>query len=188
MKLILGLGNPGEQYKNTWHNMGFLTVDELKDRFEFENFKEHKRLKSEISIGKIGREKIILAKPQTFMNESGLAAALLKNYFKIKIADIIIVHVEVDLRLEKIRLANYCSGGGHNGVKSIIESLGTQNFIRLKIGVKTAKAEKIGALKYVLEKIGKDKKMETDGIIKKAAHVVTAVIEDSLERAMNKFN
>lgn len=188
MKLIIGLGNPGEQYKNTWHNMGFLTIEKMANELGFENFKERKKLKSEISIGKFGREKIILVKPQTFMNESGLTAALLKNYFKVKIADIIIVHDDVDLPLGKIRLAKNSSAGGHNGVKSIIQSLDTQNFIRLKIGSKTAKAEKIGALKYALEKIGKDKKTETAEIIKKAAHVVTAVIENSLERAMNKFN
>ncbi|MBI5765927.1 aminoacyl-tRNA hydrolase [Candidatus Falkowbacteria bacterium] len=188
MKLIIGLGNPGEQYKNTWHNMGFLTVDELKDRFEFENFKEHKKLKSEISIGKIGREKIILVKPQTFMNKSGLAAALLKNYFKIKIADIIIVHDDVDLPLGKIRLAKNSSAGGHNGIKSIIQSLGTKNFIQLKIGIYQDKAKLVSTTKFVLDKISQKEKPKINGIIKKVAVGLATVIEDSLEKAMNEFN
>ena len=104
MKLIIGLGNPGKQYKNTWHNLGFLTLDNFCQEQNFPVFKKNTKLLAEKSEGKIGKEKLILARPLTFMNNSGRALLALKKYYKIDPADIIVVHDDLDLPLGKIRL------------------------------------------------------------------------------------
>lgn len=188
MKLIIGLGNPGLQYKKTWHNLGFLALDELANDFDFEKFKLNKKFNSETAMGKIGKTKIILAKPQTYMNNSGLAVAAILKYYKIDTADLIVIHDDIDLPLSKLRIAIDSSAGGHNGVKSIIDILKTKNFARIKIGVKTDKINKLGATAYVLEKIDsknlKQVKIET----KKAAMAAKDIIENSLTLAMNLYN
>lgn len=191
MKLIIGLGNPGKKYEKTWHNLGFLAVENLQKEFSFEKFKNNKKLQAEIAIGKIGYEKIILAKPQTLMNNSGIAVATLTKYYKIPLESIIVIHDDIDLPLGTIRIVRNSSAGGHNGVKSIIEKLKSPDFIRLKIGVKTSRLKKVPAPDYVLEKFnppagGQSKKVKE--VIKKTASVVETIISDSLNKAMNDFN
>ena len=187
MKIIIGLGNPGPKYKNTWHNVGFLVLEELQKNLGTENFKANPKLKAEISTGKLKGEKIILAQPQTFMNLSGEAVGAILHYFKAKIEDLIVIHDDIDLALGKIRLAKNSSAGGHNGIKSIIENLKTQDFLRLKIGVKTARLEKMETADFVLEKFGDQAKtIKTE--IKKAASAIETAISGSVERAMNEFN
>ena len=112
MKLIIGLGNPGLQYKKTWHNLGFLALDEIADSFDFEKFKLNKKLQAQTAAGKIGQEKVILAKPQTQMNNSGLAVAAILKYYKINPADLIVIHDDIDLPLGKIRITADSSAGG----------------------------------------------------------------------------
>ncbi len=188
MKLIIGLGNPGAQYANTWHNLGFLALDLIRREFDFEKFKPQAKLRAEISTGKIGREKIILVKPQTFMNDSGAAVGAALKYFKAKLTEIIVIHDDLDLPLGKLRLAQNSSAGGHNGIKSIIQALDAQNFIRIKIGIKTAKAEKIVAEKYVLEKIGRAQTETVFLTVKKAALATETIIASGLAAGMNEFN
>lgn len=188
MKLIVGLGNPGENYRNTWHNLGFLALGEIRDVNGFTPFKNNKQLKAELSEGKIGREKIILAKPQTFMNNSGESVSALMKYFKIKISDIIVIHDDIDLALGKIRIAKDSSSGGHNGIKSIISHLGTKDFLRIKIGCRTVQTEIIGTLDYVLQKISRQHETEADASLKNAGEAALELLQSSPETAMNKFN
>ena len=188
MKLIIGLGNPGKDYADTWHNLGFMALDKFQKFHSFGKFKKEAKLLSEISVGQTGKEKIILAKPLTFMNNSGQAVALLGHYFKITAKDIIVIQDDLDLALGKIRLAGNSSAGGHNGIKSIIETLHTKEFIRIKIGVKTDKLEKMDAADYVLENIGSKNKKVIGEVLEKSGQAIDEIIEGSLASAMNKFN
>lgn len=188
MKLIIGLGNPGKAYLKTWHNIGFLAIDQLVSAFNLADFKIEKKFKAEVSSGQLGQEKIILAKPQTFMNNSGEAVEALAKYYKIKTSDIIVIHDDIDLPLNRIKITKDASAGGHNGIKSIIQHLGTQNFMRIKIGVATPKKEKLGSTNYVLTKIGLLQTGKIKEILKKTTSAIEEVVEVSLDSAMNKYN
>jgi len=130
MILIIGLGNPGRKYKNTPHNLGFEVLNLIKKKYDFPVFKNFKN--SKISI----KNNIILAKPQTFMNNSGIAVQELRDYYKISIKNVWVIHDDIDLEFGKIRYKINSTSGGHNGIKSIIEYTKSENFHRIKIGVK----------------------------------------------------
>ena len=150
MFLIIGLGNPGKKYENTRHNVGFVTVDYLCQKFSFDKFVFKEKFKAEISLGHINGQRIILAKPYTYMNNSGQSVSLLKNYYKIQPDKIITLYDELDLPFSEIRLRHGGSSAGHKGIKSIIEYLGTDQFDRLRVGIRNGQAEKIPADKFVL--------------------------------------
>lgn len=188
MKLIIGLGNPGKEYLKTWHNIGFLTLDHIANVFNFEKFKADKKFKAEITIGHIGDEKIILVKPQTYMNNSGSAVLTISKYYKLNPEDIIVIHDDIDLPLGRLKIIKNSSAGGHNGIKSIIQYLNTQDFIRVRIGVATPKKEKIGSADYVMAKIGLLQSAKVKDTIKKATSATEEVATVSLTSAMNKFN
>jgi len=188
MKLIIGLGNPGKKYNRTWHNIGFLAIDNIAKSFSFTNFKIENKFKAEIATGQIESTKVILVKPQTYMNESGQAVSAISKYYKIEPKDIIVIHDDIDLPIEKIRITIGSSAGGHNGIKSIIQYIKTKEFVRIKIGVATTKKEKIESADYVLSRIGLLQSKKVKEVIKKATSAVTEVASVSLESAMNKFN
>ena len=150
MFLIIGLGNPEKKYANTRHNIGFMAVDFLAEEFNWPKFKLQNKFKAEITLGKYNNQQIILAKPQTYMNNSGQAVQLLKNYFKIQLENLIIIHDEIDLPLEKIRIKNGGSSAGHNGIKSVMEYLASDKFWRIRIGVSNKQRDKMPADKFVL--------------------------------------
>lgn len=154
--LIAGLGNPGKEYEKTRHNAGFLFVDyffeKFRESFGFSDWKLDKKLKSEISVGKDKSKKIILLKPQTFMNLSGDSIKKALDYFKIDIADLKIIHDDIDLPLGKMKINLGASSAGHNGVQDIIEKLGTKDFTRIRFGIENRGEIKIETDKYVLEK------------------------------------
>lgn len=158
MKLIIGLGNPGKKYENTRHNIGFLIIDQLKNELATPDFKFNKKFQAEISEINLGKEKIILAKPQTFMNESGKSVKLIKNFYKIPIKNIFVIRDDIDMEFGKYREKQNSSSGGHNGINSIIENLGTQNFTQIKIGVKNNEIEKINPADFVLQKFKTEEK------------------------------
>ncbi len=139
MKIIVGLGNPGDKYANTRHNAGFMAVDFILHYGDvFMTEKPGQEFKSEAHTWGEAEKKLIFLKPQTFMNDSGLAVKLILNFYKVDVAkDLLVIHDDVDLPLGAIRLSNDSSSGGHNGVKSIINEIGSQNFQRLRIGVET---------------------------------------------------
>jgi PTH1 family peptidyl-tRNA hydrolase len=154
--LVTGLGNPGKKYEKTRHNAGFMFLDYFQGENTdiFSDWKADKKLKSEISAGKTNNKKIILLKPQTFMNHSGEAVLAAKKYFKVRLTDIFVAHDEIDLPLGKHRFSTGSSSAGHNGAQNIIDRLGTKNFTRLRIGVENRSDKtEIPTEKYVLGKL-----------------------------------
>lgn len=139
MKLIVGLGNPGEQYKTTRHNAGFLAVDYiLNDGDGFMQARPSHEFKSEIYTWQSEKEKVIFLKPLTYMNDSGQALKVVCNFYKMDLSkDLLVIHDDSDLPLGTIRTTDSSSSAGHNGVQSIIDNLGTQDFHRLRVGVET---------------------------------------------------
>ncbi|MGX7025645.1 aminoacyl-tRNA hydrolase [Vagococcus hydrophili] len=133
MKLIVGLGNPGSKYRGTKHNIGFITLDEIAFQ-EKVTFNKH-QFEADIAEFFINGEKIILAKPQTFMNESGRSVRPLMTYYNISEEDLLVIYDDLDLPIGRIRLRQKGSAGGHNGIKSLISHLGTQEFNRIKVGI-----------------------------------------------------
>lgn len=178
--LIVGLGNPEKAYAKTRHNAGFMFADNFfekyRDDFGFSDWEEKKKLKSAISIGKNDGKKIILAKPQTFMNLSGVAVSALLKFYKVPSPRLIVVHDEIDLLLGRFKFSIDSSSAGHRGVQNIIDSLGTKNFTRLRIGVDNRKINKKATEKYVL---GKFTSSELEILMK--------TIENSANELLNKI-
>lgn len=142
MKLIIGLGNPEEKYKNNRHNTGFIILDELKKDWNFSDFEFSKKFDSEISEGTREEEKIILAKPQTFMNNSGEAVQKIMSFYKLAPEDILVVHDDLDIDFGQFKISTDSGPAGHNGVQDIIEKIGTKNFKRFRVGIEGAKKRK----------------------------------------------
>jgi len=165
MIIIVGLGNPGEKYKNTPHNIGFEAVDEFARKNNFPDFKLSKKFNALISESIIGDKKIILAKPQTFMNNSGLTIKKLIQSSKFKVQNYIIVHDDIDLLLGKIKISRNRGSAGHKGVESIINALGTKNFSRIRIGIQPRAGKPEDIEQFVLKKFSEsDKKTIAEAI------------------------
>jgi len=186
MILIIGLGNPGEKYKSTRHNIGFRVIDEFSKRNNFPEFKISKKFKSLISEKIISDNKIMIAKPQTFMNRSGQAVATARGFYKIEFADVIVVSDDMALEPGVIRLRSKGSAGGHNGLKDIIAKLGTDQFTRLRVGIGQSPFPDYTG--YVLGKPSQDEKFLLDQAKLKAVSCIEALISDGLDKAMTNFN
>lgn len=188
--LIIGLGNPGKKYANTRHNAGFMLVDyfweNFRDEFGFSDWEENKKLKSILSFGKLDGKKIILAKPQTFMNLSGGAVATVVKYHKVKLKDLFVVHDEIDLPLGIFRFSAGSSSAGHQGVQNIIEILGTQDFTRLRIGVDNRGEKKVATEKYVLGKFTRSEKKFLNEIIKKSCEELLSNLKSQCQNINDK--
>lgn len=137
MKIIIGLGNPGKEYENTRHNIGFMIMDELQKTWGLPEFSPAKKFDADISEGTVSGNRVILTKPQTFMNLSGTAVKKIIDFYKLTPAHIYVIQDELDLQLGKYKVATDSSSAGHNGIKNIIEHLNTQTFARLRIGIAT---------------------------------------------------
>ncbi|MEK7181628.1 MAG: aminoacyl-tRNA hydrolase [Patescibacteria group bacterium] len=159
MKIIIALGNPGKEYENTRHNAGFLAGDFLQTTFTFEPFQENKKMFSLISEGKIGNEKVFIAKPTTFMNESGKTALALMQFYKLSPQDILLLHDELDIAPGAYKVATSSRAAGHNGVQDIFDTLGTQDITRIRLGIGHP-TEVLGVCiphhDYVLQKFSKE--------------------------------
>ncbi len=153
MKLIVGLGNIGSEYNNTRHNIGFMCIDAFASKY-MATFKENKSFKGSIAEIRIGNEKVLLLKPSTYMNLSGDSLILVAKFYKIPTEDIIVINDDLDLPVGKIRFRAKGSAGGHNGLKSIIAQLGTEEFKRIKVGIDRSKT--ISVVDYVLGKFSKE--------------------------------
>jgi PTH1 family peptidyl-tRNA hydrolase len=181
MTLLVGLGNPGKQYEKTRHNAGFMVLDKMSADFKF-----NKKFNAEVAAlppqpplsG--GQQKIILAKPQTFMNLSGQAVQAIMSYYKISPEDLTVIHDDLDIPLGEYKIQKNRSSAGHNGVQSIIDSLGTQDFTRVRIGIQQSKVEgrrlKVDAEKYVLEKFNKNEFKIVEEVIEK---IIAEIIEQN---------
>ena len=190
MICIAGLGNPGKKYISTWHNIGFIIVEQLHSHNEnvFSPFHLEKQHRSEISQGNLFDQKIILAKPQTFMNNSGYALQAIRHYYKISPRDIWIVHDDVDLPLGRIRISHTSSAGGHHGVESIIEHMGTKNMVRFRIGIATDEMTKGSVETYVLKKVPTKHRALLAHTTQRAEDAIIQALRQGIDSAMNQFN
>jgi peptidyl-tRNA hydrolase, PTH1 family len=203
MKLIVGLGNPGQKYESTRHNMGFMSVDHfLKDfkNVQSPSWIEEIRFKSDISQiewqPKTGKaEKVVLVKPKTYMNLSGLAVSLIANYYKVQSTDIWVVHDDLDLPLGTMKIRLGGASAGHHGVESIIDALGTDKFWRFRLGtgeshskVKIAKHMIRKADEFVLSGFQGGESKKARELVKRASKALQAALEDGIEKAQNRFN
>lgn len=185
MYLIVGLGNPGKKYENTRHNLGFRVIDELAGRLGITSLKE--KCRSYIAEAKFGSNKVIIAQPQTFMNDSGPAVRGLLDWFKIKKDNLILIYDDVDLEVGQLRLREKGNAGGHHGVESVIESVGTTEFARVRIGI--SREDLTGDVSdYVLQNIPPSQQDRLSEAVVRAAGAVESIISDGLSQAMNKFN
>jgi|SRR3989344_6271035 len=185
MKLIVGLGNPGKQYEQTRHNVGWMVLDKLGNN---EKWIENKKAKLAYLKTQINGQTVELIKPLTFMNNSGEAIAYATKNHNLKPEDIFVIHDDLDLPLGKIRIGKFESSGGHNGLKSIIVHLKTKNFIRFRIGIQKETPVKIQADKLVLQKFSLLEKKKINFAIKQAAKAVSLAITEPLEKIMSQFN
>ena len=186
MFLIAGLGNPGRQYEKTRHNMGFDTIDELIDRHRIQQGGiAHKAMYGK---GMIAGEKILAVKPLTYMNLSGEDIREYVNYYKMDPeTELIVIYDDIDLEPGQIRIRKKGSAGGHNGIKSIIAQIGTQNFYRIKVGV-GAKPKGWDLADYVLGRFSSEERELVDKAICDAADAVEMILKDGIEAAMNHYN
>jgi peptidyl-tRNA hydrolase, PTH1 family len=183
MKLLVGLGNPGPQYRDTRHNVGFWVADELARRW---NLSDAWRDRDEALYVKKGRD-AILAKPLTFMNLSGFAVSRLAQYFQIEPADMLVIVDEAQLPLGRLRARREGGAGGHNGLKSIIEQLGATAFPRLRIGVGRGDARR-DLSDHVLSTFESDERATIEAAVLRAADAAEMFIADGIGRVMNTFN
>jgi peptidyl-tRNA hydrolase, PTH1 family len=204
MKLIVGLGNPGEKYENTRHNLGFVVIDHFLKNVESAKksvWSSSSKLKSDIVTldfeNKKGpTEKLILAKPQTFMNNSGMAVSLLVNFYKVDPSDVWVVYDELDLPLGNLKIRFGGAAAGHHGVESIMEKLGTDKFwrVRLGIGMSHDKEHAIGRQKikqakdFVLGGFKTGDQGKVREMIKHGAKAIENALEKGIEAAMNRYN
>ena len=187
MILIIGLGNPGKKYQKTRHNFGFRIVDELQKNPGFSDWKLKKKNRAEISEGNLADQKIILAKPQTFMNESSKAVKTIINHLSLITENLWVIHDDIDLPLGKIKITKNRGGAGHKGVQSIINELKTKNFVRFRLGIKPQlKAQNLD--KFVLQNFNKAEEKIIKEVINKTCLAIEMATKDGAEKAMNKFN
>jgi len=184
MKLIVGLGNPGKEYINTRHNIGFMFIDKIASEYNLK-FKLDTKLKAEISEVIINNTKVLLAKPQTFMNLSGEAVRNILSYYKIDIDDILVVYDDLALPLGKVRIRKSGSSGGHNGIKNIIELLKTNDIKRIRIGIGSPNTDQVS---YVLGAFSKTELIILDKTISQAKEMLNTYLVSSFDDFMNKFN
>lgn len=188
MKLILGLGNPEDRYAGTRHNFGFRVLDALREKIEFTEWKLDQKFKAEVSEGKVGKEKVLLVKPQTFVNLSGEAARALLDFYKPHIEHFIVVHDDIDLPFGTIRIREGGSSGGHNGIKNLIAHFGTENFPRIRLGTANALLDTETAEEFVLQQFAKDEEKELPKIIEQVVAALEEFLQNGIQTTMNKFN
>lgn len=191
MKLIVGLGNPGKKYASTRHNAGFLCIDLLREKIEFPEFRVHNKFNAEISQGEFNGEKMALIKPQTFMNVSGEAVSKLFNFYNCSPADLIVIYDDIDLALGKIRIRKDGSAGSHNGMKSVIQSLGLSNFPRIRIGIESRGADVSSGediASFVLHPLKKNELPIFEKVLSQATEAVILTLSKGIEEAMQVYN
>lgn len=183
MKLIVGLGNPGPQYAQTRHNAGFQVIERFASRHKF--MLRKMQFNAMVISGALGSEKVLLARPLTFMNDSGRAVGPLLRWLKLEPSDLMVVYDEIDLPLGKLRLRPDGGSAGHNGMKSIIQNLGTESFARLRIGVGRPVG---GGISHVLGTYSVDEQPLAEDAYDRAVAAIETFITDGLVTAMNRYN
>ena len=187
MNVIVGLGNPGKKFERTRHNVGFLIIDDFSRKYNFPDFKLVKKFLADISEGILSNEKVVLAKPQTFMNNSGKTVKKLVSIFKLQASSLFVIHDDIDLALGKIRISVGHSSAGHKGVQSIISEIKTKGFVRFRIGIKPQEKEK-KTEKFVLEKFSKEEEKILKEVIQRIIEAIEMAVMEGVEKAMSKYN
>lgn len=188
MKLIVGLGNPGPEYAETRHNAGFLALDFLAEHFELPPFRLAAKHKAQLSEGDIHGERVLLAKPQTFMNLSGQAVRSLVQFFKISLENLVVIYDDVAIPQGHLRLRPNGSAGGHNGMKSIIQELGTQEFPRLRLGLGTEKPIQMPLEDFVLGRMTKKEMGLMKENFEKLPPLLKTLFMEGVDNTMELFN
>lgn len=187
MKIIVGLGNQGKEYEKTRHNTGFLVLDIVQKKLGFPKFQKKTKVLSEISEGEFGNEKIMFVKPQTFMNQSGKAVSALLKFYKISPKDLWVIYDDVDLIEGTFRVRSKGSAGTHNGMKSMVASLGHGNFPRFRMGIAKESMKK-DIVKFILTPLsGKAWKCFEDPL-HVMADVIIFAMKEGVEKTMNTYN
>jgi PTH1 family peptidyl-tRNA hydrolase len=195
MKYIVALGNPGEKYKNTRHNVGFMAVDKFIEEFRLPGLVESKSYSGLITEGVFGENEIKILYPDTYMNNSGSAVAKLVS--KNETQHLVVVHDDIDLPFGEIKISKNQGAGGNNGVKSIVDKLGTKEFVRIRIGIapksfwtgKTNRPKGGGPLeRFVLKPFGITEKRELSEVLSKVSQAIKVIIEEEADSAMNQMN
>lgn len=184
MYLLIGLGNKGEKYKKTRHNFGFLTIDQLVEDYDLKLVGE--KFSSIVYVGEIHGKKVIALKPQTFMNNSGVAALEAMQFYKIKLENIIVFHDEVDLDLGRVKVKVGGGSAGHNGLKSCDEKIG-KDYMRVRLGVSRPANKEFEVSDYVLSKFSKEEFDEVEKINKKISDLITDLLDKKPDLFVNNF-
>lgn len=190
MKLIIGLGNPTKQYEKTRHNVGFDILSLFQETFHgnFSEFTFEKQHNARISTGLIEQEKVLLVQPQGYYNTSGATVASLMHYYKVSAQEVFVVHDDLDIPLGKMRISKDASAAGNNGVQSIIDSIKTKNFTRIRVGIQ--REEMIDAADYVLTRFTKDESKQLKEIFKLSQQAIIDCIAyyPNIEKVQNIYN
>jgi PTH1 family peptidyl-tRNA hydrolase len=184
--LVVGLGNPGPGYAGNRHNVGYLVVELLAERMGG-RFKAHKKSRAEVVEGRLGATRVVLAKPRSYMNESGGPVAGLRDFFKVDLDRLVAVHDELDLPYGGLRLKLGGGDNGHNGLKSMRRSLGSGEFHRVRFGIGRPPG-RMDPAAFVLRDFGTAERKDLDFQVDRAADAVEALVTEGLERAQNTFN
>ncbi len=189
MKLIIGLGNPGDDYVATRHNLGFQLLDDLAHHYAIDKsqWENSKVFKSIFCKAEINGQQLILAKPQTYMNNSGLGVKALMEQFEVALEDIIVVHDELDLKLGQIKIRQGGSAAGHRGVESILNELGADNFIRVRLGI-APEEHSVDVDKFVVAPFDRHEKSKIKHMLKRAIQAVDTLLNKGLADAQNQYN
>ena len=185
MKIVAGLGNPGSEYEKTKHNVGFMFVDALADKLGVTDWKD--KFDAKIGEARIGAEKVLLVKPQTYMNESGQAIGPLMNFYKLDAEDLIVVHDDMDIPAGTIRIRKKGSAGGHNGIKSVLAHVGDEHFARVRIGIGRPMPGWT-VVNHVLAPFVPEDVPKIDEAIKYLVPAVECMVTDDVDKAMNQYN
>lgn len=183
MYIIAGLGNPGSKYENTRHNMGFKAIDAMASEFGIDV--NRAKFKGLIGEGRIGSEKVILLKPQTYMNLSGQSVREVMNFYKIPEENLIVIYDDFDLPIGSIRVRKSGGPGTHNGMKSVVQELGSRKFPRVRVGIGSSDGSTI---QFVIGKVGKDEQQILNEAAEAAASAAADIIRIGIENAMNIHN
>tara|TARA_B100000902_G_C26917516_1_gene720021 strand:+ start:80 stop:661 length:582 start_codon:yes stop_codon:yes gene_type:complete len=185
-KIFIGLGNPGDRYQNTRHNLGYLSLDCFMERHQLEGLKDDKKSEGSLLKSVLFDQELLLFKSSRYMNESGLSINRLRKYRNISMQDICIIHDDLDLNVGEVRIKYSGGHGGHNGLRNIIQACGTNDFIRIRMGI--GHPEKDQVIDYVLSKPKKDEKEVLDQSVYEAADAMDSLLKNGLDETMNQFN
>lgn len=189
MKLIIGLGNPGAQYEKTRHNAGFLCLEYLRKIAGLDSWKEQKKFKAEIAEGHYEGDKIILVRPQTYMNLSGESVSALRSFYKCDLSDIIVLYDDVALPVGTARMRLQGSAGGQKGMKSIIEQLGTEEIARIRIGIESRGEDaKIETKDYVLGRLSNEEESQLLSVFDKISQGLDTILREGTDKGLEIIN